>query len=118
LLLLSSGKVRPVRGILIPGRVVMLEFVWSRLWLAHFRFGPMEWLWRSLTYGKGAADAQGAERGGRGGGALAGVEGAVSEEEDACRRRCRRRLCHPQQSTNSAARDSMPLRRRMGRLRR
>ena len=25
--------------------------VWSPLWLAHFRFGPLEWLWRSLTYG-------------------------------------------------------------------
>ncbi|MEO5578243.1 MAG: DUF418 domain-containing protein, partial [Sphingomicrobium sp.] len=23
----------------------------SRLWLARFRFGPLEWLWRSLTYG-------------------------------------------------------------------
>lgn len=26
--------------------------VWSPLWLAMFRFGPIEWLWRSLTYGK------------------------------------------------------------------
>lgn len=24
--------------------------VWSPLWLAVFRFGPFEWLWRSLTY--------------------------------------------------------------------
>jgi uncharacterized protein len=23
----------------------------SSLWLQHFRFGPFEWLWRSLTYG-------------------------------------------------------------------
>jgi uncharacterized protein len=23
----------------------------SALWLKHFRCGPMEWLWRSLTYG-------------------------------------------------------------------
>ena len=22
------------------------------LWLSHFRFGPLEWLWRSLTYGR------------------------------------------------------------------
>jgi uncharacterized protein len=22
----------------------------SPLWLRHFRFGPVEWLWRSLTY--------------------------------------------------------------------
>ena len=21
-------------------------------WLKNFQFGPMEWLWRSLTYGK------------------------------------------------------------------
>ncbi len=24
--------------------------VWSPLWLARFRFGPLEWAWRSLTY--------------------------------------------------------------------
>ncbi len=23
----------------------------SRWWLSRFRFGPAEWLWRSLTYG-------------------------------------------------------------------
>jgi len=27
-----------------------LQLVWSPLWLARFRFGPAEWLWRSLTY--------------------------------------------------------------------
>ncbi len=26
--------------------------VWSRLWLARFRFGPAEWLWRSMSYGR------------------------------------------------------------------
>ena len=25
---------------------------WSVWWLRHFRFGPLEWLWRSLTYGR------------------------------------------------------------------
>jgi uncharacterized protein len=24
----------------------------SHLWLARFRFGPAEWLWRSMTYGR------------------------------------------------------------------
>lgn len=27
-----------------------LQLFWSPLWLARFRFGPAEWLWRSLTY--------------------------------------------------------------------
>jgi uncharacterized protein len=29
-----------------------LQLVLARLWLGHFRFGPAEWLWRTLTYGK------------------------------------------------------------------
>ena len=24
----------------------------SRVWLASFRFGPLEWIWRMLTYGE------------------------------------------------------------------
>jgi uncharacterized protein len=27
-----------------------LQLTWSPWWLARFRFGPAEWLWRSLTY--------------------------------------------------------------------
>ena len=30
----------------------LLQLLWSPWWLAHFRFGPLEWLWRSLTYMK------------------------------------------------------------------
>ncbi|TMI65208.1 MAG: DUF418 domain-containing protein [Bacteroidetes bacterium] len=29
-----------------------LEIVWSHIWLHYFRFGPLEWAWRSLTYWK------------------------------------------------------------------
>lgn len=29
-----------------------LQIAWSNAWLAVFRFGPFEWLWRSLTYMK------------------------------------------------------------------
>jgi uncharacterized protein len=27
-----------------------LNLVWSPIWLSHFQFGPVEWVWRSLTY--------------------------------------------------------------------
>ena len=29
-----------------------LQIAFSRWWLARFRFGPAEWLWRSATYGR------------------------------------------------------------------
>jgi len=29
-----------------------LNAAFSRWWLARFRFGPLEWLWRSITYGQ------------------------------------------------------------------
>lgn len=32
--------------------VFVAQVVWSRWWLARFRFGPFEWAWRSLTYGR------------------------------------------------------------------
>jgi uncharacterized protein len=28
----------------------VLQLLWSPLWLRYFRFGPFEWIWRSLTY--------------------------------------------------------------------
>lgn len=30
----------------------ILQLTWSQIWLREFRFGPVEWLWRSLTYGR------------------------------------------------------------------
>jgi uncharacterized protein len=32
--------------------VFSLQMVFSRWWLARYRFGPLEWAWRSLTYGE------------------------------------------------------------------
>jgi uncharacterized protein len=29
-----------------------LQIIWSHIWLRYFRFGPLEWCWRSLTYWK------------------------------------------------------------------
>lgn len=30
----------------------VLMLAWSKPWLERFRFGPLEWLWRCLTYGR------------------------------------------------------------------
>lgn len=35
-------------AVVLLGWVLMLA--WSKPWLAHFRHGPLEWLWRCLTY--------------------------------------------------------------------
>lgn len=37
-------------GVVILAWIAML--LWSKAWLASFRYGPLEWLWRCLTYGK------------------------------------------------------------------
>ena len=34
----------------IVATIWVLQLIWSPWWLARFRFGPLEWLWRSLTY--------------------------------------------------------------------
>ncbi|MDG5788588.1 DUF418 domain-containing protein [Evansella sp. AB-P1] len=48
------GRVGPFYGILLTLGIYCLQIVWSNLWMKHFKFGPMEWLWRRLTYGKHA----------------------------------------------------------------
>ncbi|ACV27833.1 DUF418 domain-containing protein [Kangiella koreensis] len=32
--------------------VFLLQLVWSPWWLKRYHYGPLEWLWRSLTYAK------------------------------------------------------------------
>jgi uncharacterized protein len=34
----------------VVASIWLVQLAFSPLWLRHFRFGPMEWLWRSLTY--------------------------------------------------------------------
>ena len=31
--------------------IIAFQVMVSALWLSLFRFGPLEWLWRSITYG-------------------------------------------------------------------
>ncbi|MHA6334490.1 DUF418 domain-containing protein [Qipengyuania sp. CAU 1752] len=37
-------------GVVLVSWAIMLA--WSKPWLERYRFGPFEWLWRCLTYGK------------------------------------------------------------------
>jgi len=41
----------------------VFQLVASPIWLGRYRFGPAEWLWRSLTYGKWQAMRRGSPRG-------------------------------------------------------
>jgi uncharacterized protein len=36
----------------VVAAVWALQIVWSALWLSRFQMGPLEWLWRCLTYGR------------------------------------------------------------------
>lgn len=42
---------RPELYIVVAATWVLM-LLWSKPWLERFRFGPLEWLWRCLTYGK------------------------------------------------------------------
>jgi len=44
------GSVERVHQILIVFAVWIFQLWFSTFWLARFRFGPAEWLWRTLTY--------------------------------------------------------------------
>jgi uncharacterized protein len=46
------GKIQYYQMYYVVVGVWVIEIAWSHLWLRHFQFGPMEWLWRSLTYWK------------------------------------------------------------------
>ena len=41
-----------VHAELVALAAFLVEVVLSRLWLLRFRFGPLEWVWRMLTYGR------------------------------------------------------------------
>lgn len=44
------GKLQIYQLYYVVAAMWVIEIVWSHLWLQQFRFGPLEWLWRSLTY--------------------------------------------------------------------
>jgi uncharacterized protein len=46
------GKIGPLIGFLLVLAISSVLIFLSGRWVKYFRFGPVEWLWRSLTYGK------------------------------------------------------------------
>lgn len=38
--------------LLIATGVYVVEVMFSHFWLSYFQYGPLEWIWRMLTYGK------------------------------------------------------------------
>lgn len=44
------GEISRAPQMLIVLAIVLLQIPLSSLWLKHYQFGPLEWLWRSLTY--------------------------------------------------------------------
>jgi len=46
------GRVERKNQLLIVFGIWFIVIIISSLWLKRFRFGPLEWLWRSLTYWK------------------------------------------------------------------
>ncbi len=46
------GRVERSGQLLIVAGIWAAQLILSPWWLRHYRFGPAEWLWRSLTYGQ------------------------------------------------------------------
>jgi uncharacterized protein len=45
-------RIGAARAMGIAAVIVALQIPLSALWLSRFRFGPVEWIWRRLTYGR------------------------------------------------------------------
>jgi uncharacterized protein len=46
------GKFGAAASTLIALAIFLFQIVVSSLWLKYFAYGPMEWIWRQLTYGR------------------------------------------------------------------
>ena len=46
------GRFGAFYSTLIALGILVFQTLYSNLWLRYFEFGPMEWIWRQLTYKK------------------------------------------------------------------
>jgi len=44
------GEIARAEQMFLVVVVIVFQAIYSRIWLNHFQFGPLEWLWRSATY--------------------------------------------------------------------
>ena len=48
----AGGNIGPVIFIPIVVIIYIVQVIYSNWWFKYFNYGPMEWIWRQLTYGK------------------------------------------------------------------
>jgi len=46
------GKIGLIPTFIIAVIIVVIQIILSNIWLKYYQFGPLEWVWRSLTYKK------------------------------------------------------------------
>jgi uncharacterized protein len=46
------GRCGVAATLILGVAVYVIQLIWSAWWLDRFRFGPLEWCWRSMTYGR------------------------------------------------------------------
>ncbi len=46
------GRIGPFMGIVFTVIIFTGQLIFSKLWMKHYNYGPMEWLWRRFTYGQ------------------------------------------------------------------
>jgi uncharacterized protein len=46
------GRLGPAVCLGLTAVIFAIQVIYSRWWMARFRFGPLEWLWRGATYGQ------------------------------------------------------------------
>ncbi len=47
-----GGNMGPTKFIPIALGIFIVQILYSHWWLSRFNYGPMEWIWRQLTYGR------------------------------------------------------------------
>ena len=46
------GTIGALKATLIALTIFSVQIVLSSIWLRYFAYGPMEWIWRQLAYGR------------------------------------------------------------------